>query len=114
MVFSELAADEWATDGFKNKASLASALCKALKWKKELFKKNELAISFFADRVIEARVNKLADSNYRPKFKLFSHPELLESVKESEGSPTLFRLQRDSSPSTGLRMTECFGTWTFY
>ena len=72
LVFSELAADEWATDGFKDKASLAGALYKALKWKKQLFKKNELAISFFADRVIEARVNKLADSGYRPKFKLFN------------------------------------------
>src|SRR3989344_4751912 len=29
-------------------------------------------IKYLADRVIEARVNKLADSGYRPKFKLFN------------------------------------------
>lgn len=72
LVFSELAADEWATDNWQNKGSLASALYKALKWKKQLFKKNELALSFFADRVIEERVNKLADSGYRVQFRFFN------------------------------------------
>jgi len=72
LVFSELAADEWATESFKNKICLASALSKALNWRKELLIKNELAISFFADLVMEERVNKLADDNYQPQFRIFN------------------------------------------
>src|SRR3989344_2703690 len=72
LVFSELAADEWATDYFQNKAFLAGALYKVLKWKKQLIKKNELAISFFADQVMEERVNKLTNNNYQPRFKIFN------------------------------------------
>ncbi|MEK7072023.1 MAG: M56 family metallopeptidase [Patescibacteria group bacterium] len=72
LIFSELAADEKATNNFQDKIALAGALAKAIKWKKEVLKKNELAISFFANQVMEERVNKLADSYYQPKFRLFN------------------------------------------
>ncbi len=71
--FSELAADEWATDGFKDRVFLASALYKVIRWKKQAIAKNGLALSFFASPVIEERVNKLIDNGYKPKFKVFSY-----------------------------------------
>jgi len=72
LVFSELAADQWATNNFQDKVSLAQALYKVIKWKKDLLIRNDLALSFFASSVIEERVNKLADAKYNPTFKLFT------------------------------------------
>ena len=72
LVFSELAADQWATDNFENKASLAGALGKVIRWKKRLIARNGLALSFFANQVMEERVNKLVDSGYNPGFRKFS------------------------------------------
>ncbi len=75
-VFSELAADETATDNFKNKAPLAQALNKILAQKENALIQKGLAISFFS-QIIEERVNRLVDNNYIPSvkfgfFKLFS------------------------------------------
>lgn len=72
LTFSELAADQWATSNFQNITPLAGALYKVIRWKKKMITKNELALSFFANPVIEERVNKLADSEYKPKFSKFS------------------------------------------
>ncbi|MEK9183773.1 MAG: M56 family metallopeptidase, partial [Patescibacteria group bacterium] len=77
-VFSELAADEAATDNFKNKAPLAQALNKILAQKENMLIQKGLAISFFS-QVIEERVNKLVDNNYIPSVK-FNFIKLLSSV----------------------------------
>ncbi len=67
-VFSELAADETATDNFKNKVPLAQALNKILAQKENMLIQKGLAISFFSE-IIEERVNKLVDNNYIPRLK---------------------------------------------
>ncbi len=72
LIFSELAADQWATDNFQNKIPLAGALYKVIDWKKKMIVRNELALSFFANPAIIERVNKLSDNRYDPKFKFFS------------------------------------------
>ncbi len=77
-VFSELAADETATDNFKNKAPLAQALNKILAQKENMLIQKGLAISFFS-QIIEERVNKLVDNNYSPKLK-FGFIKLFSSV----------------------------------
>lgn len=77
-VFSELAADETATDNFKNKAPLAQALNKILAQKENVLIQKGLAISFFS-QIIEERVNKLVDNNYIPSFK-FGFIKILASV----------------------------------
>lgn len=66
-VFSELAADETATDNFKNKVPLAQALNKILAQKENRLIQKGLAISFFS-QIIEERVNKLVDNNYIPRL----------------------------------------------
>ena len=78
VVFSELAADETATDNFKNKVSLAQALNKILAQKENMLIQKGLAISFFS-QIIEERVNKLVDNNYSPKPK-FGFIKLFSSV----------------------------------
>ena len=72
LTFSELAADQWATNNFKDKTSLAGALYKVIRWKKQMIAKNELALSFFANPAMEERVNKLVDNKYKPKFRIFT------------------------------------------
>lgn len=70
IAFCELAADEYATNGFKQKTSLASALSKMIDWEEQLLLRNNLAISFFTS-IISERANKLADDAYMPKTKTF-------------------------------------------
>lgn len=72
LTFSELAADQWITDSFQDKAPLVGALYKIIRWKKQMIIKNELALSFFAHSIIEERINKLIDNKYRPKFRIFT------------------------------------------
>jgi len=67
-VFSELAADETATNNFQNKVPLAQALDKILAQKENILIQKGLAISFFS-QIIEERVNKLVDNNYIPNIK---------------------------------------------
>ncbi len=67
-VFSEMAADEFATDGFKNKTPLAGALCKVLDLEKSFILNNRsCAVSFF--NITNERVNKLINSEYSPQYK---------------------------------------------
>lgn len=77
-VFSELAADEAATNNFQNKVPLAQALNKILTQKESKIIQKGLAISFFSE-IIEERVNKLVDNNYIPKLK-FSFIKLFSSL----------------------------------
>jgi beta-lactamase regulating signal transducer with metallopeptidase domain len=70
-IYSEMAADELATGGFKNKTPLAGALCKVMDLEKNLLSNNNLlAVSFF--NITDERINKLIDSNYKPKFRFNS------------------------------------------
>lgn len=77
-VFSELAADETATDNFKNKVPLAQALSKILAQKENKLIQKGLAISFFS-QIIEERVNKLVDNNYIPGIK-FNFIKVLSGI----------------------------------
>lgn len=65
LVFSELAADELATDGFKNKLPLSRALYKIIKWQEQTIIGKNLAISFFGS-VLTERINKLTSDEYKP------------------------------------------------
>ncbi len=77
-IFSELAADETATNNFKNKAPLAQALDKILAQKENEAIQKGLAISFFS-QIIEERINKLVDNNYVPNIK-FSFLKVITSI----------------------------------
>lgn len=70
LTFSELAADEWATNNFQDKIFLAKALYKVMKWEEQLIIKNHFAISFF-DSIIGERVTQLAPGRYQLRFKWF-------------------------------------------
>lgn len=70
-IYSEMAADELATRGFKNKTPLASALCKVMDLEKNLIPKDKpLAVSFF--NITDERINKLIDNDYNPRYKFNS------------------------------------------
>lgn len=69
-ILLEFTADEQATQGFKNKASLTSALEKVMRLKEQMIIKNNLAISFFS--AIDERVNKLTDDRYMPNVNFFT------------------------------------------
>lgn len=77
-IFSELAADGKATNDFREKAHLARALGKILRWQERLILKNNLAISFFTAGLDE-RINKLTDSAYSPSHKLFNFKFFINS-----------------------------------
>lgn len=77
-IFSELAADGKATDDFREKAPLARALGKILRWQERLIFKNNLAISFFTAGLNE-RINKLTDEAYQPGHNLFNAKFLINS-----------------------------------
>ena len=67
-VYSEMAADEFATNGFRNKTPLAGALCKVLDLEKKLILNDKsCAVSFF--NITNERVNKLINSEYSPQYK---------------------------------------------
>lgn len=71
LTYSELSADQQATNNFQDKVPLAQSLCKIIKWEERLAIKDNLALPFFG-AVVEERVNKLADNNYTPKFKVLT------------------------------------------
>jgi len=65
LAFSELAADELATDGFNDKVPLASALSKIISWEQKRVLSRLFALSFFS-AVTAERVQRLLDDNYAP------------------------------------------------
>lgn len=80
IIHSELLADAYATNSFKNKVALASALDSIFEWEEQLAIRNNLALSFFSDNLsTNERINKLADNHYSPKFKVIT-PRLIASV----------------------------------
>lgn len=75
LTFAELAADERATNSFKNRIPLANALDKILEFKERRAVRSNLAISFFG--VIDERVSRLVDNDYAPQVKIFSIKEFI-------------------------------------
>lgn len=67
IAFSELSADEEATNGFKEKGPLAGAMYKIMNHKDQFSVENELALSFFTSTT-EVRINKLTNNNYFPRI----------------------------------------------
>ncbi len=78
LTLSELAADEYATNSFREKAPLAQALCKMLAWERRIVLKNDPAVSFFG-AILEARVDQLTNNEYTPHLKIFT-PKLILNV----------------------------------
>ncbi len=73
--FAEIAADELATDNFKEKNHLASAMAKILELEEKNVIQKELALSFFS-QITEERVLTLSEENYKPTFKT----ELIKTI----------------------------------
>lgn len=76
VTYTELAADERATDGFKNKMPLARALYKIIKWEEDILVRQYLMVSFFS-HITEERINKLVDNDYRPQFKFLNFKAII-------------------------------------
>lgn len=70
LTYSELAADEQATNNFTDRSKLARALFKITEAEEKNMIRAELAMSFFTS-VIEERINKLSDKSYFPQFKIW-------------------------------------------
>lgn len=70
LTYSELAADEQATNNFTDRPKLARAIFKITQAEEQNTIRTGLATSFFTS-TIEERVNKLADDNYLPQFKIW-------------------------------------------
>lgn len=73
--FSEMAADELATNNFKEKNHLASAMGKILDMEEKTIIQKELAVSYFS-QITEERILVLSQDNYKPSFKR----EVLQTV----------------------------------
>ena len=70
VTFSELAADERATNNFTDRSKLARAILKISQAEDQHLLRTGLALSFFTS-TIDERVNKLTDNAYIPKFSFF-------------------------------------------
>ncbi len=66
--FSEIAADEMATNNFKEKNHLANAMAKILEMEENNIIQKELALSYFS-QITEDRILVLSNNNYQPGFK---------------------------------------------
>ncbi len=66
--FSEIAADELATDNFTEKNHLAAAMASMLEMEQQHIIQKELALSFFS-QITEERILTLSDRAYQPTFK---------------------------------------------
>ena len=60
LIYSELAADEWALNNLKNKQSLAKAVYKALKHKEVSARQQNIAISYFGREIMDERIKQIA------------------------------------------------------
>jgi beta-lactamase regulating signal transducer with metallopeptidase domain len=85
--FSEMAADELATDNFTKKSNLASAMAKILEMEETTIIQNGLAISYLS-QITEERVMALSDKTYTPSFK----KEVVRTFLGLAGTATIFFL----------------------
>lgn len=94
--FSELAADELATDNFRDRSKLSRAILKiSEREEKQLFRES-LSLSFFSS-VISERVNRLSDDSYMPKFKLWGKRFIFGLCSSALALLTMFVFLSDSS-----------------
>ncbi|MBI5071454.1 M56 family metallopeptidase [Candidatus Falkowbacteria bacterium] len=99
--FSELAADELATDNFKSRSKLSRAIFKiSEREEKQLFRES-LSLSFFSS-VISERVNRLSDDSYMPKFKLWRKRFILGLCSVTLALLTMFVFLSDSSKAFAM------------
>lgn len=82
--FSEIAADELATDNFKEKNHLAAAMAKILELEEKNIIQKELSASFFS-QMTEDRVLNLSEANYQPSFRR----ELIKTIVGIAGTTAL-------------------------
>lgn len=100
LVFSEITADQKATNNFQDKGPLARALYKYMKLNERVVLQKNLAISYFSPTT--ERINKLIDDENIPKFQLFT-PKLLISVLVLIFSFFAFNTLLSSEKLTGIK-----------
>jgi len=106
--FSELAADELATDSFRNRSKLSRAIFKiSEREEKQLFRES-LSLSFFSS-VISERVNRLSDDSYMPNFKLWGKRFIFGLCSITVALLTMFVFLSDSSKAFAMHNNgSCF------
>ncbi|MBI5230516.1 MAG: M56 family metallopeptidase [Candidatus Magasanikbacteria bacterium] len=109
ITFSELAADELATNNFLNKSILARAIFKVAQREEKNIIRAGLALSFFSS-VIDERVNRLSDDNYIPRFGLFGRGFLLGMSSIIIASLLLFVFLTDTSKAFGSYENSCISS----
>ncbi|MEK7644243.1 MAG: M56 family metallopeptidase [Patescibacteria group bacterium] len=104
--YSELAADEKATNNFTDKPRLAIAILKISEKEDRILLRDGLALSFFSS-TIEERVNKLADNNYTPQFRLLGRGVLFNLGALVIAVMLLVGLTADSSAAFAMHNRSC-------
>lgn len=104
--YSELAADELATNNFTDKPRLAIAILKISEKEDQILLRDGLALSFFTS-TIEERVNKLADNNYTPQFRLFGRGVLFNLSVLAFAIMLLVGLTADSAKAFAMHNISC-------
>lgn len=99
--YSELAADELATNNFTDRPKLARAIMKITDREDTLLLRDGLALSFFTSTINE-RVNKLSDNSYIPKFKMWGKGFLLSLFSVGLASMLLIVLLSDSAEAFNM------------
>lgn len=101
ITFSELAADELATNNFTDKSKLARALFKISASEEQRFLRSGLALSFFSS-VITERVNKLSDGGYAPRFNFWGKKFVLGLGLVVSGLLSMFIFLSDSASALAM------------
>lgn len=101
ITFSELAADELATNNFTDKSKLAQALFKISENEEKQLLRSGLALSFFSS-VIAERVNKLSDDGYAPRFNFWGKKFVLGLGLVVSGLLSMFILLSDSASALAM------------
>ncbi|MDP1709591.1 MAG: M56 family metallopeptidase, partial [Candidatus Komeilibacteria bacterium] len=101
VTFSELAADERATNNFTDRLKLARALFKISVTEEKQLLRAGLALSFFSSIIIE-RVNKLSDNAYAPRFRLWGREFLFGLGSVLVGLLAIFIFLSDSSKALAM------------
>lgn len=101
VTFSELAADELATNNFTERSKLARALLKISASEEKQLLRSGLALSFFSS-VITERVNRLSDDGYAPRFKLWGKGFLLGLGSVTLGLLAMFIFLSDSASALAM------------
>lgn len=99
--FSEMAADELATNNFKDRSKLSRAILKISEREEGQLLRAGLSLSFFSS-VISERVNRLSDDSYIPKFKLWGKKFVFGLCSVALALLTMFVFLSDSSKAFAM------------